>query len=149
MSCVVTVSTLFVGNLSFNVGEEDLSEYFSNGGYTPDSVRIISSQGQSKGYTHTHTHILVCYRQVPMVPYFSRYGYVEFSSSEDAKKAMEEMTGDLDGRTLRLDMATPRTPGGGDGGRGGRGTPRGGRGGTPRGGRGGMYCCLLCDILVM
>lgn len=62
---------------------------------------------------------------------------MEFSSGEQAKKAMEEMTdGDLAGRTLRIDMATPRTPGGSD--RGGRGTPRGGRGGTPRGGRGGM-----------
>ena len=44
-----TVSTLFVGNLSFDTGEEELSEYFSNGGYEPDSVRIITSGGRSKG----------------------------------------------------------------------------------------------------
>ena len=75
----------------------------------------------------------------------------EFNSSEQAKKAMAEMAGDLDGRTLRLDMATPRTPGGGDSGRGGRGTPRGGRGGTPRGGRGGTCVTIYyyCNVIVM
>lgn len=70
-----------------------------------------------------------------------RYGYAEFSSSQEAKKAMESMAGgELGGRQLRLDLATPRTPGGGGG--GGRGTPRGGRG-TPRGGRGGMCASVF------
>ena len=64
-----------------------------------------------------------------------RYGYAEFSSPQQAKKALDKLTGvELDGRELRLDMATPRSNAGGD--RGGYGTPRGGRG-TPRGGRGG------------
>ena len=76
-----------------------------------------------------------------MITHSLRYGYVEFGSSKLAKEALEELTGgDLGGRELRLDLATPRTPGGG-GGRGRGGTPRGGtpRGGygTPRGGRGG------------
>ena len=54
---------------------------------------------------------------------------------------MESLNGgDLGGRELRLDLATPRTPGGSE--RGGRG---GGRG-TPRGGRGGGMC-LLCHVL--
>ena len=70
-----------------------------------------------------------------------RYGYVEFSSSQEAKEALEKLAGgELGGRELRLDLATPRTPGGSSGrGRGGTprgGIPRGGRG-TPRGGRGG------------
>ncbi len=70
-----------------------------------------------------------------MSPPSYRYGYAEFSSGQEAKKAMESLNGgDLGGRELRLDIATPRTPGGSE--RGGRG---GGRG-TPRGGRGGM--CL-------
>lgn len=45
----LTDSTLFVGNLSFNVGEEDLTEFFSSAGHTVESVRIITSQGRSKG----------------------------------------------------------------------------------------------------
>lgn len=87
----------------------------------------------------------------------SRYGYADFSSSKDSKKALEGMTeAEICGRTIRLDLAH-NTPGGG-GGRGGdrsmsslprctcsiysniTGGGRGGRGGrgTPRGGgRGG------------
>ena len=42
-------STLFVGNLSFNVGEDDLVEFFSSAGHTVQSVRIITTQGRSKG----------------------------------------------------------------------------------------------------
>ena len=135
------MSTLFVGNLSFDTGEEDLIEFFSSGGYAPDSVRIITSQGKSKGYVilsileatqpfylserfyesnvrSIHLYIATC-----------RYGYAEFNSAQQAKKALDKLTGsELSGRELRLDMATPRSNAGG--------TPRGGRG-TPRGGRGG------------
>lgn len=78
-----------------------------------------------------------------------RFGYVEFESAQQAKKALDTLNGsELDGRGLRLDFAGPRGSGGESGGgrrgggdrwtpRGG-GTPRGGRGGTPRGGRGGQ-----------
>ena len=65
----------------------------------------------------------------------TRFGYAEFASPQQAKKALKSLSeAELDGRTLRIDFATPR--GGGGGGGGNRGTPRGGRG-TPRGGRGG------------
>lgn len=81
--------------------------------------------------------------------FFFSFGYVEFSSTQAANKAKEEMAGmDLEGREVRLDVAQPRGDGGGDG-----RTPRGGRGGTPRGGgRGGMintdrpefHCLVTC-----
>ena len=42
-------STLFVGNLSFNIGEDDLEEFFSSNGHPVESVRIITAQGKPKG----------------------------------------------------------------------------------------------------
>ena len=80
------------------------------------------------------------------------FGYVTFSSVDDAKAAFDAMVGaEISGRPVRLDYATPRPDrgeGGGRGrggrggfndrGRGGRGGGRGGRGGFgDRGGRGG------------
>ena len=45
-----TAATLFVGNLSFNIGDDDLSEYFSSEGHEPSSARVITQQGgRSKG----------------------------------------------------------------------------------------------------
>ena len=50
-----------------------------------------------------------------------RFGYVEYSSSKDAQKALKKMDGaDLGGRQIRVDMANPPSSGGGGGrGRGG------------------------------
>lgn len=68
-----------------------------------------------------------------------RFGFVDFSSPEDAKAAKEAMEdGEIDGNKVILDFAKPKGEfqrGGGFGGRGGRGGGRGGRGGF--GGRGG------------
>ena len=47
---VVAGSTLFVGNLSFDVDEDALSEFVTSQGHTPSSLRIISNNdGRSKG----------------------------------------------------------------------------------------------------
>lgn len=55
---------------------------------------------------------------------------------------MKELSGgDLNGRELRLDMATPRGNSGGDG---GFGTPRGGQ----RGGRGGELMIVITNSTV-
>lgn len=71
---------------------------------------------------------------------FPRFGFVDFSSAEDAKAAKEAMEdGEIDGNKVILDFAKPKGEfqrGGGFGGRGGRGGGRGGRGGG-FGGRGG------------
>lgn len=77
------------------------------------------------------------------------FGYVEFSTVEEAKEALKNMNGaSVAGRNIRCDFSTPRqntgdSPRGGRGGRGGRGffSDRGGGGGGRggfRGGRGGF-----------
>lgn len=112
-------STLFVGNISFNADENTITEHFAEHG-TIQAVRLPTDRetGAPKGY-----------------------GYVEFSSIEEATAAFEAMNGaDIEGRNIRLDYATQRdNSGGGGGGRGGFGGGRGGgRGGFgDRGGRGG------------
>merc|ERR1712225_10389 len=106
--------TLFLGNLSFDADENTVGEAFGEHG-TVINVRLPTDMetGNPKGF-----------------------GYVTFSSIDDAKTAFEAMTGaDIAGRPVRLDYATPK-PDRGDG--GGRGGGRGGRGGFgDRGGRGG------------
>ena len=43
-------ATLFVGNLSFNIGDDELFEFFSSEGHEPSSARVITQQGgRSKG----------------------------------------------------------------------------------------------------
>lgn len=110
-------ATLFVGNLSFDIDENTVSEAFADYG-SIKSVRLPThpDSGQPKGF-----------------------GYVEFESIDESKAAYEGMKGaPLGGRPMRLDYASQRSndsPRGGFGGRGGRG---GGRGGfNDRGGRGG------------
>lgn len=108
--------TLFVGNLSFDVGQEQVSEAFGEHG-TIMSVRLPTDQetGSPKGF-----------------------GYVTFSSIEEAQVALEAMSGAYIGsRPIRLDYSQPRPErqDGGFGGRGrGRGGDRGGFGGRGRGG---------------
>ncbi|NXC86062.1 NUCL protein, partial [Cercotrichas coryphoeus] len=106
--------TLFVRGLSEDTTEETLRESFEGS----ISARIVTDRdtGSSKGF-----------------------GFVDFSSAEDAKAAKEAMEdGEIDGNKVILDFAKPKGEfqrGGGFGGRGGRGGGRGGRGGF--GGRGG------------
>lgn len=86
-------ANLFVGNLSFNLDEEWLSREFEKYGEL-SGVRIITDRdsGRPKGY-----------------------GYVEFTETENAVKALEEMNGaEIDGRNIRIDFSNPRparTPG--------------------------------------
>ncbi|ORY12560.1 hypothetical protein BCR33DRAFT_629022, partial [Rhizoclosmatium globosum] len=105
--------TLFVGNMSFNAHVDGLKELFGEYGNVT-SVRIPTDRetGAVKGF-----------------------GYVSFSSVDEAKAALEALNGvDYEGRGLRLDYSTPRDNAGGAGGaRGGRGGGRGGFGGD-RGG---------------
>ena len=121
-------STLFVGNLSFDVTEDTVWSFFND--YGVKSVRLPTDRdtGRPKGF-----------------------GYVEFEDIDGAKKAFETANGaDIEGRNIRLDYSQPRdSSGGGRGGgrgfgdRGGRGGGRGfgdrggGRGFGDRGGRGG------------
>ncbi len=96
---------LYVGNLSFQTTEDDLSNLFEQAG-SVESVRIITDRdtGRSRGF-----------------------GFVEMGD-EDAEKAINQYNGtDLDGRALTVNEARPQTNRGGGGGGGGGG--RGGGGG--------------------
>lgn len=112
--------TLFVGNLSFDAGQDAVTQAFEPHGQ-PTSVRIPTDMetGNYKGF-----------------------GYVTFGSVDEARAALEAMQGQyIEGRPVRLDFSQPRpqnsgSPRGGRGGFGGRGG-RGDFGGRGRGGRGG------------
>jgi cold-inducible RNA-binding protein len=90
---------LYVGNLSFQTGENDLQTLFSEVG-TVESCRIITDRdtGRSRGF-----------------------GFVEMSSKAEGQAAIEQLAGkELDGRALTVNEAKPQeNRGGGGGGRGG------------------------------
>ncbi|MFC1517153.1 RNA recognition motif domain-containing protein [Candidatus Margulisiibacteriota bacterium] len=91
---------LYVGSLSFSTTDESLRTAFAQAG-TVESASVITDRasGRSKGF-----------------------GFVEMSTDEEAKKAIEMFNGqDLDGRKLIVNEARPKTdrgPGGGGRGHG-------------------------------
>jgi RNA recognition motif-containing protein len=107
---------IYVGNLSYEVTEEDLRLAFEPFGQV-ESATIIKDKysGQSKGF-----------------------GFVEMPSKAEAQSAIDGLNGtELKGRALNVNEARPRTErrgsgGGYGGGRGGQGGGRGGRGGGRR-----------------
>jgi RNA recognition motif-containing protein len=97
---------IYVGNLSFEVTEEELKETFSAFGQV-ESVKIIKDNysGRSKGF-----------------------GFVEMSDRGQAQSAIEGLQGkELKGRAINVNEARPRTEG-----RRGGGNRRGGRQGGRR-----------------
>ena len=77
---------LYVGSLSYDTTEDALKNFFSEAG-TVASATIITDKisGRSKGF-----------------------GFVEMSSEEEAKKAVEMFNGkEMDGRTIIVDEARP------------------------------------------
>jgi RNA recognition motif-containing protein len=108
---------IYVGNLSYDVAEDDLRQAFSEFGEVK-SVNLLTDKqtGQSKGF-----------------------GFVEMAEVSEGQAAIKEMNGkEFMGRELKVDQAKdkPARPGG----RGGFGGPRGGGGGGRRfGGGGGGY----------
>lgn len=96
---------IYVGNLSYEVTEEELQDIFKAFGEVT-SVKIIKDKysGQSKGF-----------------------GFVEMPNKEDGESAINSLKNeDLKGRKLNVNEARPRTNGGG---RGGRQSSRGRDGG--------------------
>jgi len=107
---------LYVGNLSYSTGDEELRRTFAPFG-TLVSVAVVTDRmtGQPRGF-----------------------GFVEYERAEDAQKAIDAVNGQqVDGRSLNVNVARDREPraGGGGGGFGGGGG--GGFGGGGGGGRGG------------
>lgn len=95
---------LYVGNLSYEVTEDELSQLFGQCGQVT-GARIIKDRdtGRSKGF-----------------------GFVEMSNDDEAIHAIDRMRGhDLRGRPIMVDEARDK-PGGGGGGRGGGGYGGGG-----------------------
>ena len=80
---------LFAGNLSWDTTDESLSAFFSTAG-TVVSARVITDRvtGKKRGF-----------------------GFVEMSSDDEAKKAVEELNGkELDGRQIVVNEARPQAP---------------------------------------
>ena len=107
---------LYVGGLSYSVDDDGLRELFTSFG-TVNFVKVIRDfhSGRSKGF-----------------------GFVEMSTPEEAKQAIEALNGSIhERRTITVSEANP--PDSSSGGTGGRRTG-GGAGGrrTGGGGRGGM-----------
>jgi len=120
---------LYVGNLSYNIRDNDLQQAFGEYGVvTSAKVMMERETGRSKGF-----------------------GFVEMGTDAEALAAIEGMNGQqLDGRALTVNEARPMEPrpagggyGGGGGGRsgggGGYGGGAGGGGGGYGGGGGGGY----------
>jgi RNA recognition motif-containing protein len=101
---------LYVGNLTYGVTDSDLLKLFeAHGAVQSAQVIMDRDTGRSKGF-----------------------GFVEMNSDQEAQAAIQALNGkEVDGRSLTVNEAKPRTEGGG--GRGGSGG--GGRGGYGGGGR--------------
>ena len=119
---------LYVGNLSYNIRDDDLQQAFAQyGSVSSAKVMMDRDTGRSKGF-----------------------GFVEMGSDPEAQAAINGMNGQaLDGRAIVVNEARPReerpggfgggggTGGGGGGGRSGGGGYGGGGGGYGGGGGGG------------
>jgi cold-inducible RNA-binding protein len=100
---------IYVGNLSYDTTQDDLTNYFSQFGDI-EELKLITDRdtGRSKGF-----------------------GFITFSSPEGAQRACNEANDtEFEGRTIKVNMAKDDFRGGGRSG--------GGRGGRSGGGRGGF-----------
>lgn len=115
---------LYVGNLPFSAGQQELMDLFSQYGEVASASVVMDREtGRSRGF-----------------------GFVEMNDDSEARAAIEGASGaTLDGRQIVVNEAKPRPAGGGGGGGGGggwggggggRGGGGGGRGGGGGGGRG-------------
>ena len=105
---------LYVGNLTYQVTDSDLTKMFeAHGSVRSAQVIMDRDTGRSKGF-----------------------GFVEMGTDQEAQAAIQALNGkEVEGRALTVNEARPKTEGGGRGGRGGYGG--GGGGGGGRGGYGG------------
>jgi RNA recognition motif-containing protein len=94
---------IYVGNLSYELTEEELQQAFEAFGQV-ESAKIIKDAytGRSRGF-----------------------GFVEMPSKDEGEAAVNGLNGtELKGRTLKVSEARPRREGGRRGGRGGGGGRR-------------------------
>ena len=117
---------LFVGGLSFTTSNDSLRAAFARYGVVASAAVMTDREtGRSRGF-----------------------GFVEMATTEEAERALSGLNGaNVDGRTIRVDKATPRGSGPRPGGFGGPRPGGGGGGYAPRpagggyggGGGGGGY----------
>jgi RNA recognition motif-containing protein len=109
---------LYVGNLSYNVTEQELRDVFAEGGRNVVEVKIVMDRdtGRPRGFA-----------------------FVEMGSEDDANTVISSLTGrEIQGRAINVSEARAREPrSGGGGGFGGGGGGYGGGGGGGYGGGGG------------
>jgi len=97
---------IYVGNLSFEVADDDLRQLFTAYGEV-ESASVVKDRfsGESRGF-----------------------GFVEMPARKDADAAIAALNGtDVKGRTITVNEAKPKAPKSGGGGGGGGGGGRGGR----------------------
>ena len=80
-------SRLFVGNLSYQTGENELQDYFAQAGaVTSVNLMLDKVTGKSRGFA-----------------------FVEFATPEEAQKAVEQFHNkEFQGRALTVNVARPR-----------------------------------------
>jgi RNA recognition motif-containing protein len=96
---------LYVGNLPFNIGEQDLQTLFAGAGAV-ESVNVVRDMatGRARGFA-----------------------FIEMASDQDAQKAIQDFNNySLGGRNLTVNEARPKPE------RGGFGSGGGGRRSEPR-----------------
>ncbi len=78
---------IYVGNLSYDMTDEELQQVFEEyGPVTKVNIIIDRDSGRSKGF-----------------------GFVEMESSDDGEKAIQELDGqEVKGRSLKVNQARPR-----------------------------------------
>jgi cold-inducible RNA-binding protein len=78
---------LFVGNLSYQTGENDLQDYFAQAGaVTSVNLMLDKMTGKSRGFA-----------------------FVEYGSSEEAQKAIDQFHNkEFQGRAITVNVARPR-----------------------------------------
>lgn len=81
--------TVYIGNLSYEVTEDDLSTVFAEyGGVKQVKLPVDRESGRKRGF-----------------------GFVEMEDESNEDKAIEELDGaEWMGRTLKVNKAKPRTP---------------------------------------
>lgn len=86
-------NTVYVGNLSYQMTEQELADVFSSIGNVQEA-KIIQDRmtGRSRGF-----------------------GFVEFTSAEDAKRAIDLNGKEIKGRNIFVSFAREKTSGGGGG----------------------------------
>jgi cold-inducible RNA-binding protein len=80
---------IYVGNLSFQMSDQDLMALFTEYGQVNSAAVILDREtGRSRGF-----------------------GFVEMESDDAARNAIESLNGrDIEGRTLNVNEARPREP---------------------------------------